>query len=195
MALAASSGGQTAPPWTPTHPRHDLSCPSADLDEAAVALAVAIARAEVEVVASELADPSLLVGVAEAEGVTAASFSHEDLKIIHVAADVARHLPRVNVLKLARQALRDARYWNPRGPFGTGSQWSDETLAQLADSYPISTVAVRANVRNLLALNRRWAMAEDLLARFRAALTGDDQPAGPLPLRHRPPVVTVTRRR
>jgi hypothetical protein len=145
-----------------------------DVYEAAVALAVDIGRAEVDLVAAELADPSTLVALAEAEGVTAATFSHEDLRIIHVAADVARHLPLVNVLKLARQALRDAHFWNPKGPFGTGSQWSDETLAQLAGSYPISTVAVRAHARNLLALARRWAMAEALLAQFRAVLTGDD---------------------
>jgi hypothetical protein len=151
-----------------------------DLYDAAVVLADAIAKAEVAVVAAELADPSTLVIVAEAEGVTAATFSHEDLRIIHCAAAVARHLQLVNVLKLARQALRDARYWNPQGPFGTGSQWSDETLAQLARSYPACVPAVRAYSRHLVALNRRWRIAEDLLAQFRAVLTGDaDAPLPP----------------
>jgi hypothetical protein len=168
--------------------------PVGDLYDAAVALADAIGKAEVEVVAAELADPSTLVAVAEAEGVTAATFSHEDLRLTHSAADVARNLPLINVLKLARQALRDARYWNPQGPFGTGSQWSDETLAQLAQSYPVSVTAVRANARHLLSLARRWRMAEDLLAQFRAVLTGAAEPTVAFARQQRPPVVTVTRR-
>ena len=39
------------------------------------------------------------------------------------------------------RALREAHFWNPAGPFGTGCQWSDETLVQLAQSYPASVVA------------------------------------------------------
>jgi hypothetical protein len=169
-------------------------CPGAAADdEAAVALAVSIGKAEVEVNASILPRTKDMVAVAEAEGVTAATFSHEDCRLIWCACDVARHLPLVNVLKLARQALRDASYWDSQGPFGTGSRWSDETLAQLADSYPPCATAVRANARHLLALNRRWRAAEHYLGQFRAALAGDDDPIVIVPPR-RAPIVTVTRR-
>src|SRR5688572_15155722 len=148
-----------------------MACPSADLDDTAVALADAIAKAEVELVASELADPSTLVAVAEAAGITPGVFAQEDLRLIHCAADVGRHLPLVEVLKLARRSLREAHYWDPKGPIGTGSLWSDETLVLLTQSYPISATAVRANARDLLALVRRWRMAEDLLEQFRRVLT------------------------
>jgi hypothetical protein len=147
--------------------------PSADLDDAAAALADAIAKAEVEVVGAELADHGRLVAVAEAEGVTPATFGQEDLRLIHCAAAEARHLPLVDVLRLVRRALQKEHFWDPQGPFGTGCQWSDETLVQLAQSYPASVVATRANARHLLALVRRWRMAEDLLSRFRQVLTGD----------------------
>ena len=146
----------------------------ADLDEGSAALAYTIAQGEVEMVASELADPSRLIAVAEAEGITPEVFVQEDLRLIHCAAAEARDRPLVDVLRLARTALRAEHYWNPQGPFGTGSQWSDETLVQLTQLYPPSVIAVRANARHLLALVRRWRMAEDLLAQFRHVLTNGE---------------------
>ena len=57
--FAGSSRQRSAP-----YARTVMECPAADLDDAAVALADAIAEAEVELVASELANPSKLLAVA-----------------------------------------------------------------------------------------------------------------------------------
>jgi hypothetical protein len=171
-----------------------LPCPPGDFDDSAVALAVSIASAEVDVDASVLPRTKDLVAVAEGEGVTSATFSHDDTRIIWQACDVARDRPLIEVLRLARSALQEAHHWDPQGPFGTGSRWSNETLAQLADSYPPCVAAVRANARSLLALARRWHAAEELLAQFRAVLAGDADPSEVVIPRDRPPTVTVTRR-
>jgi hypothetical protein len=172
-----------------------MHAPTAELDDAAVALADAIAKAEVAVVACVLPDTRALMPVAEAQGVTPDTFSHADVRLLWCAADVARDRPLIDVLKLARAALRREHYWDPRGPIGTGCMWSDETLVRLTQLYPASPVATRYYARNLVTLHRRWTMAENLLAQFRAALLGDDEPIGPLPLRSRAPAVTVIRRK
>jgi hypothetical protein len=141
-----------------------------------VLLADAIARAEVEAVAAVLAKPADMMPVAEAEGVTAGSFDQYDLRLIWCAADVARHLPVVDVLHLARRALQADRYWDPKGPISYGCKWSDETLVRLATSYPACVAAVRYNARHLLALNRRREQAVRLLADLRDALTFTERP-------------------
>lgn len=149
--------------------------PSADLFEVASALAAALAGAEVDVVTSVLPAAQSLMPVAEAEGVTAAHFEQEDLRLLFCACDVARHLPLIDLLKLARRALREAGYWDPHGPVSRGSccLWSDESLALAADAYPPSTATVQMNARHLISLSRRWRMAETLVRRLRTTLTAD----------------------
>ena len=185
----------------PDHSRHSVAvdlprhCPSLESYDAAVALADSIGKAEVAVVACVLPDTGHLVAVAEAQGVTPATFSHEDLRLLWCAADVARDRPLIDVLKLARAALRREHFWDPQGPIGTGCMWSDETLSRLSQLYPACVAATRYHARNLVALNRRWRMAERLLADFRAVLLGEAEPAAPTVLPMRPRTVTVVRRR
>jgi hypothetical protein len=169
-----------------------LSLTANDLDEMAVALAADIARAEVEVVGTVLADHPALLPVAEREGVTPSAFGQEDVRLIYAAADVSRDRRLAEVLWLARAALRRAHHWDPQGPIGTGCMWSDETLVRLAGMFPASVVATRYHARHLLALSRRWRMAEDLLRQFREVLAGESEAAPVLPARL--PVVTVIRK-
>jgi hypothetical protein len=156
------------------NPPQPENYPAEDLYDLASALACDVARAEVELVAAELARPDRLVVIAEGAGVTAGSFSQQDLRLIHCAADVARHLPLADILRLARRALQAEHFWDPNALIGFGCMWSNESLALLAEQYPISSVAVWQNARHLLALRRRWDLAENFVRQLRAALTERD---------------------
>jgi hypothetical protein len=102
--------------------------------------------------------------VAEAEGVTLACFSQEDVGVLWLAC-VTGEPPA--------QALQRAGWWDPQGPIGTGCRWSNESLALLGNQWPQSVVATRANARRLLALARQWDVAGRALRRLGRVLTAE----------------------
>lgn len=127
-------------------------------------------EAEVDLVASVLADPGRLAGVAAACGVTCASFDQEDLATIFAACRVAGRLGVVSTLLLARDELRRIGAWDPSaGPSDRGL-WSEENLADLACAWPAHEQAVVVNARRLLRHRRLVDVARRSYGRCRRML-------------------------
>lgn len=127
--------------------------------------------AEREVVAAILADPATLLPVAKEAGLRVGDFWSRDVRLIFCACDVAAHLGKDAVLRLARKALRAEMLWDATSPaWYRGELHSDATLAALSGMYPSAAPLARLRVRQLLALSSRQCVAEDCITKAAALL-------------------------
>ena len=131
--------------------------------------------------------------VAEAAGAHQHLFGQEDLHIVYLACDVARGKPLLTVLRIAREALREAGYWSPAGAISSKQPWNDESLALLAGGYFYSSAVVYVLTRRLIDLEARQHGAEDAYRKYQACLAGD-LPAEPMPARQPVFVLRPSRR-
>jgi hypothetical protein len=138
----------------------------------AVEFAQKRAEAETEMVAAVLADSARAVPLAEAEGVVFHCFSHPDLRLVYLAADVLRDSPVLDVLVLARRALKAEGYWCADGPISFGMRWSNETLSALAFHVPFHADATVMLARWLVDLDHRERAARVAFDSFIFSLKG-----------------------
>lgn len=115
------------------------------------------AAAEIELVARVLANPRIGAAVVIEAGITAATFDQPDARLLFAAADVGREdrLEKIDVLKLARRALRAEDLWDPTQIAGnalTSMRHSDATLARLATCRTFCPALVRQAADQLLSI-------------------------------------------
>lgn len=156
-------------------------------------------QCELELLESIYADPVRGICIAEGEGVTQFDFSQPDLKLIWLAADIARAHGKKVILRVARRALRAEGYYDPTqtaSNFGN-MRWSDVTLSHLATTWFFSSSLIRQRARRLVAVVARQRRAERLYREMIGTLQGfSDVAAETLPKRQLwPSFVLVDRKR
>ena len=136
-------------------------------------------RIELEstVVGSVLCDAGRGIPIAEKAGITPQVFGQEDLQLIYTACDLLRNSTLIKVLSLARRALQDEGYWNPKGPIGsTGCSWSNETLEAYARSWFHSATLIETSAYRLIDAIAREAEIRQLQSRIVGLITGEISP-------------------
>lgn len=133
-----------------------------DLADAAMRFAAERAQAESDVLAVALAAPSGGFPLLSQLGVIPGHFVNDDLRIVAAAGFIANSLGTIGVLRLAREGLRRAGFWDASQIAGNvGSMvWSDASLARFACSWFYSDSLLRTYALRLLTVDRRQELAE-----------------------------------
>lgn len=148
------------------------------LDEAAAAMAIIRADAEIEMCASLLADPWRAMPFAHSEGFTIGLLAQDDLRIMATAIESAgeQHARHEQCLTLIRDRLQFAGWWDDAAPIAPPfcSRWCAENLSKLSKMEYFCRTTISRNIARLKDIARRQEESRKHIAAAMAALTGED---------------------